>query len=200
MVAADLDDAASLKAAFKGSNAIFGVTDFWQQMQIPSNQQKAEKTGSPINVVAYEAEIQQGKNIVDAAQATSATLDMLVLSVLGDSKKWSNGKITWNYHFEGKWRFVEYLQQTYPELYKKSSFFQPGFFMTNLDTMMAPQKVSCGVLFGPSPGHATNHCRHQTEPYSASHSTETRKCRCITLVTTQVLWLKLLSTPHQARI
>ncbi|GAB7336398.1 hypothetical protein MBLNU13_g09117t1 [Cladosporium sp. NU13] len=146
MVAADLDDAASLKAAFHGSNAIFGVTDFWQQMQIPVNHQKAEKTGKPINVVAYEAEIQQGKNIVDAAQATSDTLDVLVLSVLGDSKKWSNGKITWNYHFEGKWRFVEYLQQTYPELYKKSSFFQPGFFMTNLDTMMVPQKTPNGTI------------------------------------------------------
>lgn len=145
MVAADLDDVASLKAAFQGSNVIFGVTDFWQQMQSPTNHQKAESAGKPLNVVAYEAEVQQGKNIVDAAQSTVDTLEMLVLSVLGDSRKWSNGKITWNYHFEGKWRYIEYLQQTYPELYRKSSFFQPGFFMTNLDTSMAPQKVSLGI-------------------------------------------------------
>jgi len=145
MIAADLDDAASLKVAFKGSNVIFGVTDFWQQMRVPSNHQKAQETGQPINAVAFDAEIQQGKNIVDAAQATVDTLDMLVLSVLGDSKKWSHGKITWNYHFEGKWRIVEYLEETYPELYKKASFFHPAFFMTNLETTMVPHKVNHSV-------------------------------------------------------
>lgn len=145
MVAANLDDAESLKAAFKGSNAIFGVTDFWQQMQIPANHEKAKETGKSINVVAFDAEIQQGKNVVNAAQATIDTLDMLVLSVLGDSKKWSHGKITWNYHFEGKWRIVEYLADSFSELYKKTSLFQPAFFMTNLETMMAPQKVSSAI-------------------------------------------------------
>ncbi|KAJ4304873.1 hypothetical protein N0V90_000401 [Kalmusia sp. IMI 367209] len=144
MVAADLDDAASLKVAFKGSNVIFGVTDFWQQMQIPANQRKAQEINQPVNVVAFEAEIQQGRNVVDAAQATVDTLDILVLSVLGDSKKWSDGKITWNYHFEGKWRIVEYLQESYPGLYSKSSFFQPAFFMTNLDSLMAPNKTPDG--------------------------------------------------------
>jgi hypothetical protein len=145
MVAADLDDLASLESAFKGSNVIFGVTDFWQQMQVPANHQKAQETGKTVNVVAFDAEIQQGKNIVSAAQATIDTLDMLVLSVLGDSRKWSHGKITWNYHFEGKWRVVEYLAQTYPQLYKKASFFQAAYYMTNLDSMMAPQKVSLFV-------------------------------------------------------
>lgn len=146
MIAADLDDAESLKAAFKGSNAIFGVTDFWQQMQISANHEKAKETGKPINVVAFDAEIQQGKNVVNAAQATIDTLEMLVLSVLGDSKKWSHGKITWNYHFEGKWRIVEYLADSFPELYRKTSLFQPAFFMTNLETMMAPQKTSDGYI------------------------------------------------------
>jgi hypothetical protein len=141
MVAADLDDPTSLESAFKGSNVIFGVTDFWQQMKIPANHQKAQETGKPVNVIAFDAEVQQGKNIVSAAQATIDTVDMLVLSVLGDSKKWSHGKITWNYHFEGKWRVVEHLAQTYPQLYEKTSLFQPAFFMTNLETSMAPQKV-----------------------------------------------------------
>jgi hypothetical protein len=142
MVGADLDDAAALRSAFKGSNAIFGVTDFWQQVRVPAVQAKAKETGQSVNAVAMEAEIQQGKNIVDAAEATKDTLDTLVLSVLTDSPKWSKGKITWNYHFEGKWKIVEYLQKTYPELYKKSSFFQPAFFITNLESQMAPHKVS----------------------------------------------------------
>jgi hypothetical protein len=84
----------------------------------------------------------RGKNIVDAAEATKDTLDSLVLSVLTDSPKWSKGKITWNYHFEGKWKIVEYSQKTYPELYKKTSFFQPAFFMTNLESQMTPHKIS----------------------------------------------------------
>jgi hypothetical protein len=62
--------------------------------------------------------------------------------VLTDSPKWSKGKITWNYHFEGKWKIVEYSQKTYPELYKKTSFFQPAFFMTNLESQMTPHKIS----------------------------------------------------------
>lgn len=140
MVAADLDDVDSLKAAFKGSNAIFGVTDFWQQVAIPGNHQKAAETGTSINVIAHDAEVQQGKNIVDAAAATEDTLDILVLSVLSDSKKWSHGKITWNYHFDGKWRFVEYLEKTYPSLYKKTSQFHAGFYITNLDNQ-GPRKV-----------------------------------------------------------
>jgi len=142
MVAADLDDVNSLKAAFKGSNAIFGVTDFWQQVAVPGNHQKAAETGTSINVIAHDAEVQQGKNIVDAAAAAAIedTLEILVLSVLSDSKKWSHGKITWNYHFDGKWRFIEYLKQTYPSLYKKTSQFHAGFYITNLDNQ-GPRKV-----------------------------------------------------------
>ncbi|KAF2715732.1 NAD(P)-binding protein [Pleomassaria siparia CBS 279.74] len=142
MVAADLDDAAAMKAAFKGSNAIFGVTDFWQQVKLPANYEKAKETGQTINVVAYNAEIQQGKNIVDAAEATKDTLEILVLSVLTDSRKYSHGKITWNYHFEGKWKIVEYLQKTYPETYKKTQLFQAACFMTNFESQLVPQKVS----------------------------------------------------------
>lgn len=141
MVAADLDDVASLKAAFKGSNAIFGVTDFWQHVKNPANHQKANAESKTINVVAYEAELQQGKNIVDAAAETKDTLDTLVLSVLSESKKYSHGKITWNYHFDGKWEFARYLQKTYPDLSEKTSLFQAGFYISNLERQMAPQKV-----------------------------------------------------------
>ncbi|EGP90279.1 uncharacterized protein MYCGRDRAFT_91165 [Zymoseptoria tritici IPO323] len=144
MVFADLDDIGSLKTAFSGSNVICGVTDFWQQMQDKGNQERAKRTGKTINVISFEAEIQQGRNIVDAAQSTIVTLDMLVLSVLTDSRKWSGGKITWNYHFESKWRIVEYLQENYPGLHGKSSFFQAACYLSNLDTTLAP-RMNLGV-------------------------------------------------------
>ncbi|KAH6620598.1 hypothetical protein C7974DRAFT_316877 [Boeremia exigua] len=147
MVQADLDDVESLKAAFSGSTAIFGVTDFWQHVKNPSNLQKAHETGKTINVVAYDIEVQQGKNIVDAAQATSASLETLILSVLSESKKYSEGRITWNYHFDGKWEFVKYLQTAYPELCAKTSLYQAGFFISNLETAMAPKKLGQKIVF-----------------------------------------------------
>ncbi|KJX92904.1 hypothetical protein TI39_contig4602g00001 [Zymoseptoria brevis] len=72
---------------------------------------------------------------------------MLVLSVLTDLRKWSGGKITWHYHFESKWRIVEYLQENYPELHGQSSFFQAAWHLSNLDTTLAPRMVSF-KLFG----------------------------------------------------
>lgn len=57
MVKADLDDVVALKSTFKGSNVIFGVTDFWQQMALPASARKANETRRTINVIAYDAEI-----------------------------------------------------------------------------------------------------------------------------------------------
>lgn len=55
MVAGDLDDRASLDAALKGAYGVFAVTDFWASMSM-------------------ETEVQQGKNIADAAKVSFANL------------------------------------------------------------------------------------------------------------------------------
>jgi uncharacterized protein YbjT (DUF2867 family) len=49
MVSADLDDKASLVKAFEGAFGVFAVTDFWAVMD-------------------KEKEVQQGKNLADAAK------------------------------------------------------------------------------------------------------------------------------------
>ncbi len=143
MVAGDLNDVDSLKSAFSGANVIFGVTDFWQGANDPVNHEKAAKEGRTINEICYDIEVQQGKNIVDAAASTVDTLDRFVLSTLSHARKWSKGKITWNFHFDAKWAAVEYLRATYPELDKKTSLLQVALFMTNwkMGATMAPQKV-----------------------------------------------------------
>lgn len=143
MVAGDLDNLESLQTAFKGANVIFAVTDFWQAIGNPKNHQKAAERGVTINEVAYEIEVQQGKNIVDAAAMTLNTLDRFVLSTLSHAKKWSGGKIQWNLHFDAKWAAVDYLKETYPELLKKTSLLQVALFMTNWQQggRMAPHKV-----------------------------------------------------------
>lgn len=151
MVAGDLNNVESLKSAFQGGHIIFGVTDFWQGMNDPACHEKAEKEGKPINEICYDIEVQQGKNIVDAAAATVDTLDRFVLSTLSNARKWSGGKVTWNYHFDAKWVAVDYLRATYPELDKKTSLVQVGLFATNWKSMptVAPQKV-CRTPLKPS--------------------------------------------------
>lgn len=49
MVAADLDDKASLVKAFEGAYGVFAVTDFWATMD-------------------KDIEVKQGKNMADAAK------------------------------------------------------------------------------------------------------------------------------------
>ncbi|KAL2357958.1 hypothetical protein BJ546DRAFT_835245 [Cryomyces antarcticus] len=146
MVAANLDDLDSLTSAFKRSSVIFGVTDFWQHMFNPANHEKANRVGKTINEIAYDLEVQQGKNIVDAAAKTVDTLDRFVLSTASDAKKWSHGEITWAYHFDAKWVAVEYLKEHYPELWKKTSLLLVGVYANNFARPgpISPQKQSDG--------------------------------------------------------
>jgi hypothetical protein len=145
-----------LKQAFKGANVIFGTTDFWQH--IKDAQTEAEGRNITVNEVAYEREVQQGKNIVDAAAATVDSLDHFILSTLSDSKKWSKGKITFNLHFDAKWKAVEYCKATYPELWKKTSMVQLAHYATNWMSfgMGLPKKNDEGkfVLSMPMSGDA----------------------------------------------
>jgi hypothetical protein len=131
LVKADLNDAASLKVAFAGSTVVFGVTDFWGIVGDPHIQRRAQESGRPVNALAYELEVQQGRNVVDAAFGTLDTLDRFVLSTLSPTKKWSKGKYTHNFHFDAKWEAVEYLKVTYPPLEKKTSYLQVALYLSN---------------------------------------------------------------------
>ncbi|CEI67576.1 hypothetical protein FVEN_g5667 [Fusarium venenatum] len=131
LVKADINDIATLKLAFAGSNVVFGVTDFWGVVYDPRTRDLAASTNRTETEVAYEVEKQQGRNIIDAAYATIETLDRLVFSTLSHTRKWSNGKYTHNLHFDAKWEGVEYLKATYPTLDKKTSYLQVGLYATN---------------------------------------------------------------------
>ncbi|KAM0431588.1 hypothetical protein ACHAQK_010213 [Fusarium lateritium] len=131
IVKGDLNDLNSLKSAFAGSSVIFGVTDFWGIVRDPDVQKQAQEQGQQVNQRAYDVEVQQGRNIVDAANATVGTLDRFVLSTLSPTKKWSKGKYTHNYHFDAKWEAVEYSKATYSELAEKTSYLQVALYLTN---------------------------------------------------------------------
>jgi hypothetical protein len=135
----DLDKPDSLPAALKGANAVFAVTDFWGLYGNPANKDKP-KPGQMMNAWAGEHETWQLKQVIDAV-AKVPTLERFILSSLSNSAKWSNGKYTHVYHFDSKAKAAEYAKDTYPELWKKTSIFQAGFFLSNYVGMMAPIKV-----------------------------------------------------------
>lgn len=142
LVAADLDDPASLRRAFQGVSAVFAVTDFWQFMSNPGTAADAEKKGISMNEVAMQREIAQGKNLVDVVAETES-VERFIFSTLSDSRKWSNGEITENYHFDGKAVVEVYLKETYPKLAAKSSYVHVGAYMDNHKRAVSwgPQKV-----------------------------------------------------------
>ena len=139
VVKGDLDDKESLVEAFKGADAIFTNTDFWGPFHNPTTRAKV-KPGQTINEYCYDYELQQGKNVADAA-ATVDGLERFVVSAVCDAKKWSKGKYTWVYHFDAKAKIVEYIKKTYPELAAKMSVVQIGAYMTNWKMGAKPTKV-----------------------------------------------------------
>ena len=66
VVQADIDDVESLKQAFAGAHGVYGVTNFWEHF-------------------SGEKEIQQAKNIAEAAKAAGVT--HVIWSTLEDTRK-----------------------------------------------------------------------------------------------------------------
>lgn len=93
IVQADLDDVESLTAAFTGANLIFSVTNYWEPFFRPDYRQRAAQAGISCRHHAYDVELQQGKNIADAAARTVDSLDPngFVASTLSHARKCSGG-------------------------------------------------------------------------------------------------------------
>lgn len=144
MVPADINNVSSLKKAFVGATLIFAVTDFWAAFFDPESKNKL-MPGQTINEYSYEAELQQGRNIAEAAASdiVDSTLELLVWSSLSEARKWSGGKYKWVYHFDAKAAVADYIKEEYPSLYAKTSQLQMGLFMSNwtLSGLLTPHKV-----------------------------------------------------------
>lgn len=134
MVQANLQDPLSLTDVFKGANLVFSVTDFWKPYFDPDNRARAQEQGKSIGEYAYELEVEQGKNIVDAvAREVDGLGDVgLIASTLCSARESSGGKYQELWHFDGKADvFPKYLQERYPELARKTSFLHTGYFFTS---------------------------------------------------------------------
>jgi uncharacterized protein YbjT (DUF2867 family) len=84
LVAGDMDNRAELDAAFKGTYGVFSVQNFW------------------LPTVGFDGEVQQGKNVADAAKA--AGVQHLVYSSVGSAHRGMGQK-----HFESKWIIEQYI-------------------------------------------------------------------------------------------
>ncbi|KAK0865502.1 hypothetical protein LTS02_005304 [Friedmanniomyces endolithicus] len=135
VVQADTNDVDSLKAAFQGADAVFAYTTFSGILQTPEIMGKvmAGKLPPPVGQYAFDVEVQQGKNMADAA-ATVPGLERLVWSSLSGVKKWSKGKYTQGFHFDSEEVFREYMNSLAP-LEGKVSCLQMGAFADNMINM-----------------------------------------------------------------
>lgn len=136
---ADLNDKPSLVKAMTGAAAVFAMTNYWEKMDM-------------------ELEIQQGKNLADAAKEAGVS-HYIWSSLLNVNKRKchpvpdpdsdtvnarttahvqaqvTNGKLPHVYHFDSKALVEDYVR----ELETPSTFLMPGFFMANLPGGMIRQ-------------------------------------------------------------
>lgn len=110
-VAADINSKDQMKAAFQGAYAVFAVTNYWEKMDAP-------------------LEKQQGQNIADLAK--EAGIQHLIWSSLYDVNKLTNGKFPNVEHFDSKAAVEQYIR----DIGVPATFFMPGFFMSNFETMI----------------------------------------------------------------
>lgn len=141
MVKGNLDDVETLKQAFVGADIIFGVTDFWTIFKDPESLKK-KKPGQTLVEYCYDVELQQGKNIADAA-ATVSNLSRYIFSSMAHAKNSSNCKFSELYHMDSKADAAIYAQSI-PALAGKFSQIQaPIYFQLPWEWGLptTPQKV-----------------------------------------------------------
>lgn len=122
-VEVDLNDKDSVKAALDGANAVFGTFNYWGTLaEVGYDETKA-----------VEAEVKQGKNVVDAAK--EAGVKHVVLSTLEDVETVTGGKLH-SWHFTAKGRIETYAkQQAIP-----FTFVRYAFYFQNFETFFKPNE------------------------------------------------------------
>lgn len=134
VVQCELDDVESIKSAFQGANLIFSVTQYWEPFFRPDSRAIAAAQNITCRKYAADVEYQQGKNIADAAASVADTLDPngFIPSTLSSGKKCAPGKYPQLYHFDAKADvFPDYVNEKHPELAKKMSCVQTGYFTSS---------------------------------------------------------------------
>src|SRR5499426_3043770 len=128
IVNANLDDVESLKKAFAGAYGVYGVTNFWEHF-------------------SAEKEIQQAKNIAEAARA--AGVKHVIWSTMEDTRKLMSADDTRMPILQGKYRVPHFdakadANAAFSGL--PTTFLVPPFYWDNLYLFgLAPKKDDKGV-------------------------------------------------------
>jgi len=125
VVVGNLWDKESVKNAIRGSEAVFGNTNFWDPEIFP-----ADPKG--------KGEITQGKNLVDAAKEEG--VKFFIWSSLPNATKESNGLYTHVYHVDNKAIIEDYLKASGVPY----AVLLTGWFADNLWKIGALQKTDTG--------------------------------------------------------
>ncbi|GFG18969.1 isoform 3 of NmrA-like family domain-containing protein 1 [Aspergillus udagawae] len=129
VVQADLSDLNSLRCAFKDATALFLNTDFWGPYRATRD-----------TALAYETEIQHGRNAAIAAGEVSS-LQRLIFSTLPGMKELSGGKYAHAHHCDTKAEIAKILQEE-AGLQGKVSFLVMGAYATN--ALFLPRVAAAG--------------------------------------------------------
>ncbi|KAL9477693.1 hypothetical protein ACSS6W_007534 [Trichoderma asperelloides] len=162
IVKGDLDDTASLRAAFQRVSAIFANTDFSSHM--------SDGTHGPDTALqyAFDREVEQGMNVANAATDLSVlgTLEHFVYSSLSDASRCSGGKYTTIYHFDSKARTIDLIKSQFPQLAKRMSALQMGHYVTNWQAVpaTAPKRQSDGIYLTKRPFSGDVQAAYQEVP------------------------------------
>jgi NAD(P)-dependent dehydrogenase (short-subunit alcohol dehydrogenase family) len=150
MVQADSNDVSSLIAAFDGADYIFAYTDFGSILlsSLVMGKFESGEITAPVGAECFKIELQQGKNIADAA-ATISGLRRLIWSSLPHVANVSAGKYTQVFHFDSKAASYQYMLSL-EGLQGKVSAVHMGAFATNFGKGLDPfafRKVRAGIAF-----------------------------------------------------
>ncbi|HXN47235.1 MAG TPA: NmrA/HSCARG family protein [Bryobacteraceae bacterium] len=116
MVLGDFEDPASLKAAMKGCSGVFGVTNYWQ---------------------AFDREVPQGRNLVDAAAASG--IEHFIFSSLPSAAKLTHGQLDVP-HIETKAIIEDYSRG----LGLPATYVHVAFYYENFLTFFPPRRIEDG--------------------------------------------------------
>lgn len=126
VVKADLTDKESLRKAIAGSHSVFAVTNYWESM-------------------SKDAEITQGKNIADVCKEVN--VQHLIWSTLPHVTTLSKGALPNVPHFDSKAEVDSYIRSIGVPM----TSFEPGFYISNLKTMMPKGENDSYTLAWPVP-------------------------------------------------
>jgi len=142
VVVGNLFDKESVKNAIRGSEAVFGNTNFWDPEVYP-----ADSTG--------KGEITQGKNLVDAAKEVG--VKFFIWSSLPSAKEQSKGLYNHVYHYDNKAVIEDYLKASGVPY----AVLQTGWFAENLWKLGSLQKTDTGYII-PVPKYGPNDIQSAT--------------------------------------